>query len=140
MLADEGLVRSQRGSGIFVQPHRQQTLVPAKYKQPAEPGETYRWLDEAGKQGAQAASTLLDVEEVEPPADVAEALGLAKEEVAVLRAQVLSINGEPAELVRSYYPVAIARGTQITEMKKIKGGTPRLLADMGYPRSAASTS
>ena len=133
MLADEGLVQSQRGSGIFVQPHRQQTLVPARYKQPAESGGAYRWLSEAEKQGSQAASELLSVGEVELPADVAGVLGLTKKDMAVLRSQILSINGEPAELVNSYYPVAIARGTQITEKKRIKGGTPRLLADMGYP-------
>jgi GntR family transcriptional regulator len=51
----------------------------------------------------------------------------------LLREQILLLDGEPAELVKSYYPVEIARGTAIAEQKKIRGGTPRALADLGYP-------
>lgn len=133
LLAEEGLVTSQRGKGIVVQPHRQHVLTPALYKEPADPGEPYRWLDEAEKSGRRASSTLLEVEEVEPPEDIREAMGLEREQVAMLRSQLLSLDDEPAELVRSYYPVDLARGTALAERKKIKGGTPRALADMGFP-------
>ncbi len=33
----------------------------------------------------------------------------------------------------SYYPLGIARGTAMTERRKIKGGTPALLAEAGFP-------
>lgn len=52
---------------------------------------------------------------------------------AVRRRQILSIDDEPAELVASYYPCAIAHGTPITERRKIQGGTPVLLTDLGFP-------
>jgi GntR family transcriptional regulator len=133
MLAEEGLAYSQRGSGIIVRPHRQRTVVPAATKSPAAPGEAYPWLTEAGKTGSAGSSTLLEVAEVEPPADVAEALGIAKPQRAVRRSQILSIGDEPAEYVQCYYPVELARGTQLVEKRKIKGGTPRLLTDLGYP-------
>jgi GntR family transcriptional regulator len=132
-LAEEGLVLSHKGKGIIVRDHRVRTMVPAAYKEPAAPGESYRWISEAEKRGLAAQSTLLAVEEVAPPADVAASLGLPKGGVAVMRAQILSLDGEPAELVKSYYPVELARGTAISEQRRIKGGTPRLLADMGYP-------
>jgi hypothetical protein len=40
---------------------------------------------------------------------------------------------EPVELVRSYYPLDITRGTALTGLRKIKGGTPTLLTDLGFP-------
>lgn len=133
LLAKEGLAYSQRGSGIIVRPHRQRTMTPAAYKNPAEPGEAYRWLTEAEKQGLHASSELVSVDEVTPPADVRELMGLGKDDVAVRRVQVLSLDGEPAELVKTYYPVELARGTVLAEPRKIKGGSPRALLDLGYP-------
>ncbi|MFI2521980.1 UTRA domain-containing protein, partial [Streptomyces sp. NPDC018967] len=38
-----------------------------------------------------------------------------------------------AALVKSYYPLAIAQGTAITDHRKIRGGTPALLAELGFP-------
>ncbi|MGY3682275.1 DNA-binding GntR family transcriptional regulator [Streptomyces sp. TE33382] len=61
------------------------------------------------------------------------ALRLAPHGTAILRHQLLSIDGEPAELVSSYYPLDVARGTAITERRKIAGGTPTLLAELGHP-------
>lgn len=133
LLAKEGLAESHRGKGIVVRPHRQRTMTPAAYKAPTVEGESYRWLTEAEKNGTRAESTLLSVERAKPPADVRELLGLEADGVAVLRTQVLSLDGEPAELVKSYYPVELASGTALEQKKKIKGGSPRLLADMGYP-------
>ncbi|EFL38999.1 LOW QUALITY PROTEIN: regulatory protein KorSA, GntR-family transcriptional regulator, partial [Streptomyces griseoflavus Tu4000] len=91
------------------------------------------WLTEAAKLGAPAHSTLLDVVEIRPPADVASALALGDTEVAVLRHQILSIDGEPVEQVKSYYPLSVARDTAITAKRKIKGGTPTLLGQLGFP-------
>lgn len=52
---------------------------------------------------------------------------------AVLRQQLLSYEGDPVELVSSYYPLDLARGTALTQSRKIPGGTPTLLAEMGHP-------
>ncbi len=52
--------------------------------------------------------------------------------MAVLRKQVMQLDDEPAELVHSYYPVDIARGTPLAEKRRIKGGTPRALSDLGF--------
>ncbi|ANH91547.1 GntR family transcriptional regulator [Streptomyces sp. SAT1] len=133
ILKDEELVVGRAGAAITVREHRQRTMRPAAFMSPATPGEPYRWLTEAAKLGSRAHSTLLDVRESNPPADVRAALGLADGETALLRHQVLSLDGEPVELVKSYYPMAVARGTAITEKRKIRGGTPALLAGLGYP-------
>ncbi|MFF6813971.1 GntR family transcriptional regulator [Streptomyces sp. NPDC012403] len=133
LLKDEQLVVGRAGSAVTVREHRQRTMRPAAYMAPAEPGKPYRWLTEAAKLGDLAHSTLLDVVETRPPADVASALGLDDAETAVLRHQILSINGEPVELVKSYYPLPIARDTALTAKRKIKGGTPALLSQLGFP-------
>ncbi|GHI07665.1 GntR family transcriptional regulator [Streptomyces cellostaticus] len=133
VLKDERLVIGRAGAAVTVREHRQRTMRPASYMAPAERGKPYRWLTEVSKLGSQARSTLLDVSEVRPPADVSAALNIAADETALLRHQVLSIDGEPVELVKSYYPVAIAQGTAIAESRKIRGGTPALLAELGFP-------
>ncbi|MFG3499483.1 GntR family transcriptional regulator [Streptomyces sp. NPDC047928] len=133
LLKDEGLVVGRAGAAVTVREHRQRTMRPAAYMTPAGEGEPFRWLTEAAKHGTRAESTLLEVVEAVPPADVRALLGLAADETAVLRRQVLTIDDEPVELVTSYYPVAIARGTAMAEHRRIRGGTPTLLAELGFP-------
>lgn len=100
---------------------------------PAGAGEPYRWLTEAARTGSRAHSTLLEVAECEPPADVAEALRLPKRGIALLRRQLLMVDDEPVELVSSYYLLEIVGGTAMTGRRKIPGGTPTLLAELGHP-------
>ncbi|WP_069886952.1 GntR family transcriptional regulator [Streptomyces luteocolor] len=133
LLKEERLVVGRAGAAVIVREHRQRTMRPASYMAPAPPGEPYRWLTEAAKHGTAAHSTLMEVAEVRPPADVSAALNLAVDETALLRQQILTIDDEPVELVKSYYPLGIARGTAITGRRKIKGGTPALLAALGFP-------
>ncbi|MDX2932934.1 GntR family transcriptional regulator [Streptomyces ipomoeae] len=133
LLKDEGLVVGRAGAAVTVREHRQRTIRPAASMAPAAPGEPYRWLTEAAKHGTSARSELLDVRESRPPVDVRTALGLPESGHALLRRQLLLIDDEPAELVDSYYPLDIARGTAMMDHRKIKGGTPTLLADLGYP-------
>ncbi|MGW7363259.1 GntR family transcriptional regulator [Streptomyces sp. NPDC054841] len=133
LLKDERLVVGRAGAAVTVREHRQRTLRPAAYMAPARTGEPYRWLAEAERSGARARSTLLEVAEVVPPADVTAALGLDEGASAVLRRQLLTIDDEPAELVASYYRVDIAHDTPLTERRKIQGGTPVLLAELGFP-------
>ncbi|MET9916726.1 GntR family transcriptional regulator [Streptomyces sp. NPDC006435] len=133
LLKDEQLVIGRAGAAVTVREHRQRTVRPASYMAPAAEGEPYRWLTENAKNGLRARATLLEVAECEPPADVAEALGLQESGAALLRHQLLTIDDEPAELVSSYYPLEIVRGTAMTERRKIPGGAPTLLAELGYP-------
>jgi GntR family transcriptional regulator len=132
LLKDERLVIGRAGAAVTVREHRQETVRPADSGQPAAPGEQYRWLTVAGSRGKRGSNQLLEVAEVRPPAEVAIALDLGDTGTAFLRRQVLSYDGEPVELVKSYYPAELARGTAMSEPRKIRGGTPALLAEMGY--------
>ena len=64
---------------------------------------------------------------------MATALELPDDGTAVMRHQLLLHDGDPVELATSYYPLDLARGTAMAEPRKIRGGTPALLAEMGYP-------
>lgn len=87
----------------------------------------------AKSRGKRGSIRLLGVREVRPPAEVATALDLGETGTAFLRHQILSYDDEPVELVKSYCPAELARGTALAEPRKIRGGTPALLAEMGYP-------
>lgn len=133
LLKAERLAVGRAGSSVSVREHRQRTMTPAAYSAPVAPGEPYRWIAEVSKSGAEGRSKLLAVAEVKPPKDVTAALGLTSDERALLRSQVMFIDDEPCELVKSYYPLELARGTAMMHKKRIKGGTPTLLAEAGYP-------
>lgn len=133
LLKDEGLVVGRAGAAVTVREHRQRTIRPAASLTPPSADAPYPWLTEAAQHGTDARITLLDVTEVRPPADVRAALGLPDEGTALLRSQLVLIDDEPAELVKSYYPLDIAHGTPLMDRRRIKGGTPALLTDLGHP-------
>ncbi|MFC9087730.1 UTRA domain-containing protein [Nocardiopsis dassonvillei] len=81
-------------------------------------------------QGVHAAQRLVEVGEVSTPTEVAEALG--KQERAVVRRRVMLFDDVPVELTDSYYPLSVAVGTPLAEKRKIRGGAPTLLAELGY--------
>lgn len=132
-LTSERLVISEQGRGVIVRHHRQLTMRPAAYKNPAPQGEKYQWLTENEKRGMAAKAKLLHVGEVVPPAAVREVFQLGKGEPALLRRQVLSLDGEPCELVEVYLPLGIARGTKLMSNHLLRGGSGRVLEDLGYP-------
>ncbi|MFG2709638.1 GntR family transcriptional regulator [Streptomyces goshikiensis] len=133
LLKDERLVIGRAGAAVTVRENRQRTIAPAGSLTTAPTGAAYPWLANAAEHGTTAHSTLLKVGEVTPPADVAAMLGLQEAVSTLLRRQLLHIDDEPAELVCSYYPLDIARGTPLAEARRIKGGTPTLLPELGFP-------
>ncbi|MFD5516354.1 GntR family transcriptional regulator [Streptomyces sp. NPDC127066] len=133
VLKREGLIVGRAGSSVQVREQRRQVMTPALYSAPAPPDRRYQWIVEAEKRGQSGSSKLLEVGEVVPPGDVRKALGLGDGERAVLRKQILFLNEEPCELVKSYYPSDLARGTALMLKKRIRGGSPALLAEAGYP-------
>jgi len=96
------------------------------YVLPSSTGQADAWTQENGTQ------ELLKVGEAHPPADIAAALGLPEGELAIVRRRRMRKNGVAVELTDSYYPPAIARGTQLAEHRRIRGGAPTLLASLGH--------
>lgn len=140
ILKDEKFLEGQTGVGVFVRSTPAQTITPAHYLAPAEPGEPYRWLTEATKRNQSGKYKMLEVAEVVPPAEVRRALQLTEGETAMLRARIGFLDARPAELVHSYYPIDLARGTRLADRRLIPGGSPALLLEMGYPTRAQEDS
>ncbi|MFJ7176441.1 GntR family transcriptional regulator [Streptomyces massasporeus] len=133
ILKDERFLEGQTGVGVFVRSERAQTIQPAHYIAPSEPGQPYRWLTEATKRQQRGKYRMLEVGEVVPPREVAKALRLDEGDTAMLRSRIGFLDDQPAELVYSYYPIELARGTRLADRRLIPGGSPALLHEMGYP-------
>lgn len=132
ILKDEGFIVGRSGRGIYVRDAPQQAIDSVATMAPSKQGEPYVWIKEAERLSKKGTNVLLDVAEVKPPAQVREAFGLSLGETAAMRFRLLTLDDEPAELVWSYYPMELAAGTDLLEHKKIKGGSPTLLANLGY--------
>jgi GntR family transcriptional regulator len=112
VLKGEGFIEARQGVGVFV---RNRSLVIAQATQ-------YLVLP----------NQLIAVGEVPAPADVAEVFGIDAGAIVSMRRRILLRDGEPFELATSYYPLEIARGTELVSQKKIRGGAVDLLKRLGY--------
>lgn len=93
------------------------------------------WGAEAAQHGGTGSQKLLSVEELVASATVADVLGLEPGEPVVVRRRVMLFNDHPVELVDSFYPAVIARGTRLADIRKIPGGAVALLASLGHQPS-----
>lgn len=118
-LKDEGFLTSHRGKGVYVRDKQPFTVDVSPYIEPSPGGYSY---------------DLLEVSEVRPTGDIARELDLGADGFAVLRRRLLRLDGEPVELDWSYYPLDIVAGSPLTQQQKIRGGAPRVLAELGYPQ------
>lgn len=90
------------------------------------------WATEAAAQGARGTQRIAFAGPVVPPQTVNRALNAPEGAEVVARRRVMYLNDQPVELTDSYYPSSIAAGTALAEPRKIPGGAPRLLADLGH--------
>jgi GntR family transcriptional regulator len=112
--------------------------VSTPYVTPRLPGATEAWRAEAAQNGGVGTQRLLDVSEIVPAAELAEMLHIDAGEPVVQRRRLMLLDGKPVELTTSFYPAAIARGTGLAELRKIRGGAVTLLAELGYrPRQVS---
>ncbi|WP_031158132.1 GntR family transcriptional regulator [Streptosporangium roseum] len=133
VLKDENFIVGRAGIGVYVRDVPSLAITPASYMPPAPRAQAYPWMTEATKRSQRGAIRLLEVSEVAPPAAVAEALGVARPETVSLRHQMLLLDDQPTELAWVYHPLTIAQGTSLMDRRRIPGGSPRLLAELGYP-------
>jgi GntR family transcriptional regulator len=133
ILKGEGFVKGEKGRGVFVTAHQPIVVRASHYPLPAAADEPYPWITDHARRGRTGSVELRSVGERPAPRQVAAAFGLEIGAPVVTRHQLLMLDGEPAELVWSFYPVDVARGTRLAENRKIRGGTPAVLAELGWP-------
>lgn len=138
VLKTEGLVESATGRGVFVRAPRRWRAVSSRYLQAPAVGEPDPWTAQAAGAGRDGSQEIRLVAEIEAPGEVAGCLELPDGEPVVVRRRVLFLDGDPVELVDTYYPASLARGTRLAQAAKIPRGAPALLAELGYPARRAS--
>ena len=106
--------------------------VSTPYVKPRDAGAPDAWAQEAADHGHVGTQQLLHVGEVAPPPRVAAAFSCAPTDPVVVRRRLVLLDDQPVELVDSYYPADLARGTRLAEARKIRGGAPTLLAELGH--------
>lgn len=119
ILKDEGFLVGKKGQGVFVRSRQPFVVDVANYFQPSPQQYSYN---------------LLKVAEVTPPVQIARALQIPDGGSVVLRQRLLLHDGVPVELSNSYYPAELVRGTPLAGARKIRGGAPAALADLGFPQ------
>ncbi|PNG18302.1 GntR family transcriptional regulator [Streptomyces cahuitamycinicus] len=102
------------------------------YLAPRERGQGDAWSAEAAAMGRRGSQRIVHAGEVPSPAEVAALLATPDGEPVVVRRRLILLDDEPNELTNTYYPAAIARGTQLAGTAKIRGGAVTLLAELGH--------
>src|SRR6476660_28339 len=98
----------------------------------AAPAPADAWRTEAAQQGGVGTQRLVEVAELLPSPEVAQALRLGAGATVVVRRRVMLLDGRPVALTDSYYPSSLARGTGLARREKIRGGAVGLLAELGH--------
>ncbi|MGH3915868.1 MAG: GntR family transcriptional regulator [Pseudonocardiaceae bacterium] len=129
-LKSEGLVVARQGSGVFVRtPRRLRRMGSTRHLRSRRAVATAALEAEAAGQGFERSSELTEVTSVAASAPVAERLGVPEGASVVSRSYLLSIDGEVAQVARSYFTHELADGTALAERVKPANGTHGYLAD-----------
>ena len=110
VLRSQGWIDREHGRGSFV---RNRAVVADRTR----PGRLI--IDEAGAAGQ---GTILDVGRAATPSAVATLLRTPPDTPALLRRQLIERDGEPSELVSSWFPLDVAEGTDLAGPGPIPGG------------------
>ncbi|MER5371713.1 MULTISPECIES: GntR family transcriptional regulator [unclassified Streptomyces] len=112
LLKRDGWLESRQGYGTIVR------------GRPAGAEEKDRRGSEAlARDESRTAGRLVEVGRVSVPARIASALGLPKRAKALVRRFLVEEDGEPVELVSSYFPASLVDGTELESTDPLSGGT-----------------
>src|SRR6266702_291176 len=110
VLRSQGWIDREHGRGSFVR----NRIVVADHTRPGQ-----LIVDEAGSAGQ---GTLLEVGRTPAPPAVATLLRTPPDTPALLRRQLIERDGEPSELVASWFPLDVAEGTDLAKPEPVPGG------------------
>ncbi|MFI0092007.1 GntR family transcriptional regulator [Streptomyces bobili] len=112
LLKRDGWLESRQGYGTIVRGR------PAGVEQ-----KDRRGSDALARDESRTAGRLVEVGRVSVPARVASALGLPKRAKVLMRRFLVEEDGEPFELVSSYFPADLVDGTELENADTLSGGT-----------------
>jgi GntR family transcriptional regulator len=133
ILQAEGLVVAQHGRGVFVrarQPVRR--VASSRFSREARSTGLGAFAAEMARLGRAPRQEMREIAEIEPPAFVAERLGLGPGERVLVRRRRMFADDVPLQLADSYVPASIARGTRLYEEESGPGGTYARIEEQGH--------
>lgn len=135
LLADEGLIDAYPARGTFV---RETAPVRLAFRRYSGQGEVGPFTTAARAQGVAGQMTLVDVERLAAPPEVAARLDLEDGAPVVRRRRRALIDGQPVQLQTSYFPLAVVEGTPLARARFLKRGTFATLRAIGRPPARIS--
>ncbi|MBO0826094.1 MAG: GntR family transcriptional regulator [Actinobacteria bacterium] len=135
LLTNQGLVVSRQGLGTFVvEPARPFTALLSRIQAPRTEQHASLGMPVVSPGPDDSAMSRLIVETGSASPSVAEKLDLAPGDPVVVRRSEHYIGDVPWQLINTYYPSDIAKGTALEQAGEIRTGSVSLLAELGYPQ------
>lgn len=133
ILQDQGLTTAEHGRGVYVRsrpPVRR--LASDRFAQRHRKKGKAAFLAESEQAAATPLVDMIEVTEGQPPAEVADRLGLSEDGRTVVRSRRYSLDSRPVETAVSYIPVDLAIGTPIADPNPGPGGIYARLEESGH--------
>jgi GntR family transcriptional regulator len=135
LLINQGLVVSRQGLGTFVvEPTKPFTALLSRIHEPPDEQHASQALPVVSPAADDSELVRLIVETASASPSVAEGLHIAPGEQVVVRRSQYFIGDVPWQLINSYYPSDLAKGTALEQAGEIEAGSIALLSDLGYPQ------
>ncbi len=135
LLTNQGLVVSRQGLGTFVhEPAKPFTALLSRIQTPPVEKHASAALPVVSPAADESDMARLVVETSAASPDVAEKLRIPVGEQVVIRRSQYVIGDVPWQLINSYYPSDLARGTALQQAGEIESGSIGLLSELGYPQ------
>jgi GntR family transcriptional regulator len=138
LLINQGLVVSRQGLGTFVvEPTRPFTALLSRVHAPPRERHASMSLpvvspasDESESDESEMVRLIVETGSASP--SVAEKLDLSAGDSVVVRRSQYFIGDVPWQLIHSYYPTDVAKGTALEQAGEIESGSVALLSELGY--------
>jgi GntR family transcriptional regulator len=130
VLESEGLIRTERGVGSFVldiPTVKRVRRIPSR-----GPGSGSSFAEGLEKAGLKPSTNLVQAEAIVPPPEVAGRLGLATDELALIRKRQMFADDRPVQLAASYVPMSVAGDVGIAFPDTGPTGLYARLAERGH--------
>jgi GntR family transcriptional regulator len=135
LLINQGLVVTRQGLGTFVlEPTKPFTALLSRTSAPPSEQHASRALPVVSPVADESEMVRLLVESGPASPSVAEKLDLVPGDTVVIRRSQHFIGEVPWQLINSYYPSDIAKGTALEQAGEIEAGSVGLLGELGYPQ------
>jgi GntR family transcriptional regulator len=135
LLTNQGLVVSRQGLGTFVhEPAKPFTALLSRIQAPPVEQHASAGLRVVSPAANESDMVRLIVETTTAPQHVAEKLRVPAGDPVVVRHSQYFIGDVPWQLINSYFPSDLAKGTAIQQAGEIEQGSIGLLAELGHPQ------